>query len=186
MKGIGHTMATTMRQKQLQQQFRMENFEQNSAQEGGLSSQPSQKSGFKGVNNAHKAESLPAGSSASHLTNILQDTHAKHRELHERGLKNLQHSGSQTQRQPATDRSKRLAPKKWHEDTKGRDDYKNMLNKHLQSLEPRHVTGGEPGANNEIESNQNGDDNYNPGTSVSEYSHSREFSFDPQKQMQLG
>ena len=31
---------------------------------------------------------------------------------------------------------------------------------------------------------KNGD--YNPGTNVSERSHSREFSFDPQKQLQLG
>jgi hypothetical protein len=79
-----------------------------------------------------------------------------------------------------------LAPKKWHEDTKGRDDYKNMLNKHLKSLESQEQVSAQPAQPVETESNDNTDDNYNPGTSVSEYSHNRAFSFDPQKQMQLG
>ena len=114
-------MATTMRQKQLQQQFRMEAAEQRGLHEANGPPHPAsaQRLGLRNEGTAADGVDARAGGQGAQLSNILSDAHAKQKELHERGLKNLQYSGSQTHRLPATDRSRRLAPKKWHEDTKG-------------------------------------------------------------------
>ena len=58
---------------------------------------------------------------------------------------------------------------------------------HLQGFEPKtNVADDNAIHGQEAASNYNGEENFNPAASVSEGSHSREFSFDPQKQMNLG
>lgn len=51
---------------------------------------------------------------------------------------------------------------------------------HLKGFEPKAKAADDNAVHNqEVASNYNGEENYNPAASVSEGSHSREFSFDP-------
>lgn len=150
------------------------------------------------------AGSVAVGSSASNLSTVLKEAHAKQRQLHDRiptvsaagGGQRALGSGRLSSRGDRGETgigkgvlSQRPGPatKRWQEDSKGRDDYKNLLQMHLKGFEPKaNAPDDNIIYNQELASNYNGDENFNAAASVSEGSHSREFSFDPQKQMNLG